>query len=110
MSGSNRQLCAEHLNHPHHPVMPGLPTCEALNMVTINCHVETLERTTKSKPLVTVEDLKVRYPAQFNTVGKFKEPAKIILKHDAEPHIDHPKKCNINLKPKIEVELKKMEK
>ncbi|KAI0211545.1 hypothetical protein LSAT2_003648 [Lamellibrachia satsuma] len=83
--------------------------CEALNMVTINCHVETLERTTKSKPLVTVEDLKVWYPAQFNTVGKFKEPAKIILKHDVEPHIDRPWKCNINLKPKIEVELKKME-
>ena len=89
------------------PVVLGLPTCEALNMVTINCHVETLERTTKSKPFVTVEERKVWYSAQFDTVGKFKEPAKIILKPDAEPHIDRPRKCNINLKPKIEVELKK---
>ena len=72
------------------PVVQGLPTCEALGMVAINCHVETLERTTKSKPLVTVEDLKVRYPAQFDTVWKFKKPAAIILKHDAEPHIDRP--------------------
>ena len=76
------------------PVVLGLTTCEALNMVTINCHVETLERTTKSKPLVTVEDLKVRCPAQFDTVGKFKEPAKIMLKHDAEPHIDRPSQGN----------------
>ena len=49
------------------------------------------------------------YPGQFDTVGKFAEPAKIRLKEDAEPHVDSPRKCNINMKPKIEAELKKME-
>ena len=35
--------------------------------------------------------------------------ANIRLKEDAEPHVDRPRKCNINLKPKIEAELKQME-
>ncbi len=49
------------------------------------------------------------YPGQFDTVGKFAEPVKIRLKEDAEPHVDRPRKCNINLKPKIEAELKQMD-
>ena len=43
------------------------------------------------------------------TLGKFAEPATIRVKEDAEPHVDRPRKCNINLKPKIEAELKQME-
>ena len=49
------------------------------------------------------------YPGQFDTVGKFADPAKIRQKEDAERHDDRPRKCNINLKPKIEAEVKQME-
>ena len=57
---------------------------------------------------MSVKDLGALYPAQFDTVEKFQEPAKI-LKPYAEPYIDHPRKYKINLKIKIEAELKKME-
>lgn len=49
------------------------------------------------KPIETWQDLKDLYPTQFDTVGKFKGPPNILLKPDAEPHIDRPRKYNINL-------------
>ena len=91
------------------PVVLGLPICEALKLLTNYCHIETLLTSGPKKPLNTVQDVMVMSPDQFDTMGKFKEPAKILLKSDAEPHVDRPRKCNINLKPKIETELKKME-
>ena len=57
----------------------------------------------------SVQDLMNIYPGQFDTVGKFEEPAKIRLKEDAERHVDRLRKCNVNLKPKAEAELKQME-
>ena len=78
------------------PVILGLATCEALKMVTINCKVETVMAATEKRSISSVKDLQKLYPGQFDTVGKFDEPAKIILKPDAEPHIDRPMKCNIN--------------
>ena len=90
------------------PVILGLATCEALKMVTINYKVETVMAATEKRSISSVKYLHKLYPGQFYTVGKFDEPAKIIIKPDAEPHIDRPRKCNINLKPKIEEELTKM--
>ena len=89
------------------PVIIGLPTCEALNLVTINCQLESMVATPVK--VTSVQDLINMYPGQFDTVGKFAEPAKIRLKEDAEPHVYGPRKCNINLKPQIEAELKQME-
>ena len=89
------------------PVILGLPTCEALKLVTINCQLESV--VTTPVKVISVQDLMNMYPGQFDTVGKFAEPAKIRLKEDAEPHVDRPRKCNINLKPEIEAELKQME-
>ena len=90
------------------PVILGLATCEALEMVTINCKVETVMAAIEKRSISSVKDLQKRYPGQFDRVGKFDEPAKIILKPDAEPHINRPRKCNITLKPKTEEELTKM--
>ena len=89
------------------PVILGLSTCDALNLVTINCQLESM--VTTPVKVTSVQDLMNMYPGQFDTVGKFTEPTKIRLKEDAEPHVDRPRKCNINLKPKIEAELKQME-
>ena len=89
------------------PVILGLPTREALNLVTINSQLESM--VTTPVKITSVQDLINMYPGQFDTVGNFAEPVKIRLKEDAEPHVDRPRKCNINLKPKIEAELKQME-
>ena len=80
------------------PVILGLPTCAALNLVTINCQMESV--VTTPVKVTSVQDLMNMYPSQFDTVGKFAELAR--LKKDVEPHVDRPRKCNINLKPKIE--------
>ena len=91
------------------PVVLGLPMCEALNLVTINCHVETI-LAQPSRRVDSLQDLKKSYPCQFDQIGRFKDPAKILLKPDAEPYIDRPRKCNVNLLPKIKAELGNMEK
>ena len=88
------------------PVVLGLPMCEALKLISVNCRVETIKATTE---IQTVADLQRLYPEQFDTIGSFKEPAKIILKAGAEPHIDRPRKYSIHLQPKIEAELKSMQ-
>ena len=89
------------------PVILGLPTCEALGLITINCTRVKVDQITQS--VATVDDLKCRYPDQFDAIGRFKEPAKILLKPDAEPHINRPRKSNVNLLPKIKEGLKEME-
>ena len=43
------------------PVVLGLPLCEALKLVTINCHVETFLTSVPKKPLNTVQDVMVIY-------------------------------------------------
>ena len=95
------------------PAVLGRPTCEALKLITINCHREdsAIIHSFKNQKtsISSINDLKTLYPEQFDTIGRFEGEAKIILKPDAEPYIDRPRKCNINLKPKIEAELKKME-
>ena len=65
------------------PVILGLPTCEALNLVTINCQLESV--VTTPVKVTSVQDLMNIYPGQFDTVDKFAEPAKIRLKEDAAP-------------------------
>ena len=56
-----------------------------------------------------IEDLKWWYPDCFDKIGNLKEPEDLLLKSDAEPFIDPPRRCSINLKPKIKDELDKME-
>ncbi|KAJ8023319.1 hypothetical protein HOLleu_35705 [Holothuria leucospilota] len=86
------------------PAVAGLPLCEALKLVTI------LTYTARPKPKVTnVQDLVKHYPDRFDTIGSFKTAAKLVLKEDATPSIDPPRKCSIHLKDKLKAELDKME-
>jgi hypothetical protein len=57
----------------------------------------------------SIDDLKWWYPDCFDKIGKFKEPEDLLLKSNAEPFIDPPRRCPISLKPKIKEELNKME-
>ena len=63
------------------PAVIGLPTSELLNLITINVDsVETKETPQKPilkkpkkeelKPVNSVEDLRKRYPKQFDTIGR----------------------------------------
>ena len=88
------------------PVLLGLPSCEQLGLVSINC--ERLEVDSIDK-INSIEELKTQYPGQFDKIGQFKDPAKILIRDDAEPRIDRPRKHNINLLPKIKEELHRME-
>ncbi len=112
------------------PAIAGLPTCRKLQMVTIHTiyvpegQPAQLKRppappsethqacrpTTLDAPIRSVDDLKTRYPQQFDTLGNFKGEAHLYLKDDAKPTIDAPRKCSIHLKPKLQAELDKMEK
>ena len=87
------------------PAILGLPICQELGLVSINCKL--VDQLTRN--ITSVHDLKSQFPNQFDRIGKFSDAAKILLKAEAEPHIDRPRKYNINLLPKIKEELMIME-
>ena len=89
------------------PVILGLPACEKLGLVAITCQRVEVHQIDAASP---INDLKKKYPEQFDRIGQFKDPAYIQVRPDAIPHIDRPRKCNINLLPQIKEELKQMEK
>ena len=87
------------------PAIIGLPSCERLQLVTINCAIKQAENV----DLTSTEGLMKSYPEQFDQLGNFKKPAAIHVKPNAEPHIDAPRKCPIHVKDKLKSELDKME-
>ena len=89
------------------PVILGLPDCRRLCLVHIKCKL--IEAVDRVESIASVEQLKKKYPQQFDAIGNFKAPAKIVLKEGAEPHIDKPRKHNISLLPKIKEEINRME-
>jgi transposase InsO family protein len=91
------------------PAVIGLPACEALQVVTIHevTRNDQLPDTTPARHQ-SIEDLKSRYPGQFDTIGSFHGAAKIHLKDDARPYIDAPRKCSIHIKPILKAELDTM--
>lgn len=94
------------------PAIIGLPTSELLNLVTVNVDTVNKEREKEQekkaknpKSISTSADLKKSYPDQFDKIGNFSGTAKIMLKEDAEPFIDPPRKCSIHIKDKLQREL-----
>ena len=76
------------------PAVIGLPTCERLNIVTIN-----VDHISPSVPTISnIDDLTQLYPHQFDTIGSFKGTAMLRLKDDAVPFIDAPRKCPLHIK------------
>ena len=79
----------------------GLPTCERLELIMINCNAMKKEPAARvnapTADLKSIQDLKNAYPKQFDTLGDFKHPAKLFIKKDARPFIDPPRKCPIHV-------------
>ena len=114
------------------PAVVGLPTCENLKLVTINIDgvmtktnekiaVHATSSRTYPKPILkksdrlqknirinNVQDLKERYPEQFDRLGNFDAEAKLTVKEDAEPVIDAPRKCPIHVKDELKIEIDKL--
>ena len=113
------------------PALLGLPACEKLPVVQVNCAVKTTQpdrsptgttptqaakaakpptaRTLKSKCIKSTDDLKRKFPDKFTGIGKFPGEYKIRLHPDAHLVIHAPRKCLIALCPKVKEHLAKME-
>ena len=113
------------------PALLGLPACEKLAVVQVNCSVKTTQpnrsptgtaptqaaraakpptaRTPKSKCIKSTDDLTREFPNRFTGIGKFPGEYKIQLHPDAHPVIHAPIKCLIALCPKVKKHLAKME-
>ena len=87
------------------PAIIGLPSCEKLQLVTINCAIKHHDNI----DFRSTEGLQKAYPEQFDQLGNFKQPASLHLKPNAEAHIDAPRKCPIHVSDKLKAELEKME-
>ena len=113
------------------PALLGLPACEKLAVVQVNCAVGTTQpdrsltgtaptqaaraakppaaRTSKSKCIKSTEDLMREFPDRFTGTGKFPGEYKIWLHPDTHPVIHAPRKCLIALHSKVKEHLAKME-
>ena len=113
------------------PALLGLPACERLAVVQVNCAVKTTQpnrsptgttptqaaraakpptaRTSKSKCIKSTDDLTWEFPNRFTEIGKFPGEYKIWLHPDAHLVIHTPRKCPIALHPKVKEHLAKME-
>ena len=113
------------------PALLGLPACEKLAVVQVNCAVKTTQpdrsqtgttptqvarateppaaSTLKSKCIKTTDDLTREFPDRFTGIGKFPGEYKIRLCPDANLVIHAPRKCPIALCPKVKEHLAKME-
>ena len=113
------------------PALLGLPACEKLAVVQVNCAVGMTQpdrsltgtaptqaaratkpptaRTSKSKCIKSTDDLTREFPDRFTGIGKFPGEYKIQLSPDSHPVIHAPRKCLIALHPKVKEHLAKME-
>ena len=75
------------------------------NIVTIN-----VDHTSPSVPMVSnIEDLTQLYPNQFDIIGSFKGTDILMLKDDASPFIDVPRKCTLHINDELKTYIAKVE-
>ena len=80
---------------------------EALGLITLQCSLDTL--TPMPKTIVSNKDLQHLYSDKFDWIGNHPDRAKLYVKDRAAPLIDPPRKYSIHMKPKLKVELDRME-
>ena len=113
------------------PALLGLPACERVAVVQVNCAVGTTQpnrsltgtaptqaarvakppaaRTPKPKCITSTDDLMREFPDRFTRIGKLPGEYKIQLHPDGHPVMHAPRKCPITLHPKVKEHLAKME-
>ena len=100
------------------PVILGLPSCERLEVVKINCAIKVIQDTShlpgptpapqtpkKIAPIKSTEDLIRKFPDRFQGIGQFPGEYTIRLCDNAQPVIHSPQKCPISICPKVKAEL-----
>ena len=112
-------VCHRHTS----PALLGLPACERLAVVQVNCAVMATQhcrsltgtaptqaarvgkpptaKTPKSKCIKSTDDLMREFPDRFTGIGKLPGEYKIQLYPDTHPVIHAPRKCPIALCPKV---------
>lgn len=89
------------------PVIFGLQTCTRLGLVKMQCEIKT-EQQREQRPFSNLQELKQQYPEQFQGIGKFKKEYQLRLVENAKPVLHAPRKAPIQLREKIQEELKRM--
>ena len=103
------------------PAILGLPSCERLEVVKMNCAVKVIQGTSwlpgptpsppapkKIVPIKSTEDLIKKFPDRFQGIGQFPGEYTIRLCDNAQPVIHASQKCPISIHPKVNEELDKM--
>ena len=112
------------------PAILGLPSCERLGVVKMNCPITVIQPDTKppgsapaptatavkptaapatAKPIKSTDDLFKEFPDQFTGIGSFPGEYTIQLRPDVHPIIHASRKCPIALHPKVKEHLNQME-
>ena len=113
------------------PAILGLPSCERLVIVKMNCAITVMRPGTKppspapasttattakpatvhaaAKYIRSTDDLIREFPDWFTGIGRFPGKYKIWLWHDVHPMIHASRKCPIALHPKVKEHLNRME-
>ena len=103
------------------PAIPGLPSCERLEVVKMNCAVKVIQGTShlpgptpapstpkKTVPIKSTEDLIKKFTDRFQGIGQFPGEYTIRLHDNAQPVIHAPRKCPISIHPNVKAELDMM--
>lgn len=90
------------------PVIFGLPVCNALGLVKLNCAINTSHGEKPKVNIESLDDLKLKYPDRFTGIGKFPGVHKLTLIDNTTPVIHPPRRAPIQLRENIKAELDRM--
>ena len=84
----------------------GLPSCRALQLVTMHCEISSNEH---DSAITTKEDLRKIYPDRFEGIGNFDGEFHITTDLNVTPVVHAPRRCSIHMRDEIKSELENME-
>ena len=87
------------------PAIIGLPTSVDLDLVTLNCAIETVHTPCRIKD---EEHLRELYPTRFKGIGNFDGEHHIVIDKEVPPVIHPPRRCPISIKDEIKAEIDQM--
>ena len=88
------------------PAIMGLPSCRALQLVTMHCEISSNEH---DSAITTKEDLRKIYPDRFEGIGNFDGEFHITTDLNVTPVVHAPRRCSIHMRDEIKSELENME-